>query len=230
MKTVYPLSALIAAVVLSGCNATMPKDVDGKTAGAALGAALGCAGGAVLAKVTGGNAAAGCVAGAVAGGLIGFEKARQEEIAEANRTREETQAVLAKLPPAKGGAKAQIGEVKTVDVTATDKAKAESRKYKAFESVTVDIPTNTRGTPEREEVMTKLRALAEKVADERGSARIEVAMTSADAKALKVDLSSATVQSPKGNPITFSRTADNTVPRGIERITVRAGAIKTLDV
>lgn len=230
MKNVYSVSVLISAALLSGCLAGLPKDVDGKTAGTAMGATLGCAGGALLAKVQGGSAAAGCALGAVAGGLIGFQKARQEEIAEANRTRDEAQALLAKLPPSNGGAKAQITEVKTVDVTATDKNNAESRKFKAFESVTVDIPTTSRGTSEREEVMAKLRTLAEKVADERQSARIEVAMTAADAKALKVDLTSTTVQSPKGNPIIFSRTADSTVPRGIERITVRAGAIKNLEV
>lgn len=230
MKNVYSISVLITSTLLTGCLANLPKEMDSKTAGTALGATVGCVGGAVLAKLQGGNAAAGCVIGSVAGGLIGFQKARQEEIAEATRTRDEAQALLAKLPPNTGGAKPQVSEVKTVDVAVTEKGKTESSNYKAFDSVTLDIPTASRGTPEREEVMAKLRKLAEKVADERHSARIEVTMTAADAKALKVDLTSTTVQSPKGNPIVFSRAADSTVPRGIERITVRAGAIKNLEV
>ncbi len=217
-------SAVALAITLTGC-ADMQKQtgMDGKTAGAAGGAAIGCIGGALLAKITGQNAAGGCVVGAVAGGLIGFAKARQDEISAASKAQQE--AIMALAPYSSGG-QVRAGELKTVEVTATDKTKNETKKYQAFDSVSVDIPISAKGTPEYDAAISKLKTLAEKVADERGSSKIDIAMTAADARANKVTLETASAKTAKGNTVTVSKAADNTVQRGIERVTVRAGKLE----
>ena len=78
--------------------------------------------------------------------------------------------------------------------------------------------------------MGKLKTLAERVADERGSAEIRVAVTPADARASKVNMAGGQVQTAKGNPITVSKVSDAGVPAGVERITVKAGRIRQTEV
>ena len=218
------VSVVTLAITLAGC-ADLQKQtgMDGKTAGAAGGAAIGCIGGALLAKISGQNAAGGCMVGAVAGGLIGFAKARQDEISAASKAQQEAIAALASLPAA---SQVKAGEVKTVEVTATDKTKNETKKYQAFDSVSVDIPISAKGTPEYDAAIGKLKTLAEKVADERGSSKIDIAMTAADARANKVTLETASVKTAKGNTITVAKAADNTLQKGMERVTVRAGKLE----
>lgn len=223
-------TAVALAIGLAGCantNTNTPGSMDNKTSGAVMGGALGCAGGALLAKLAGGNMAAGCAVGAVVGGLVGFERARQEEIADAERARQDAIAATASLPPQQ---RARGGVVKTVEVVAKDKANGSTQKVKTFDSVSVDIPISTKGTPEYTAAMGKLKTLAERVADERGSAEIVVAVTPADARANKVNMSGGKVTTAKGNPITVTKMTDTSVPKGMERITVKAGRLKTTEV
>ena len=218
------LSVVTLAITLTGCaDIQKQTGMDGKTAGAAGGAAIGCIGGALLAKITGQNAAGGCAAGAIVGGLVGFSKARQDEISAASKAQQEA---IAALAPLSVGSQVKAGEMKTVEVTATDKTKNETKKYQAFDSVSVDIPISAKGTPEYDAAISKLKTLAEKVADERGSSKIDIAMTAADAKANKVILETATAKTAKGNTVTVSKAADNTLQKGIERVTVRAGKLE----
>ena len=218
------LSVVTLAIALAGCaDIQKQTGMDGKTAGAAGGAAIGCIGGALLAKITGQNAAGGCAAGAIVGGLVGFSKARQDEISAASKAQQEA---IAALAPLSVGSQVKAGEMKTVEVTATDKTKNETKKYQAFDSVSVDIPISAKGTPEYDAAISKLKTLAEKVADERGSSKIDIAMTAADAKANKVILETATAKTAKGNTVTVSKAADNTLQKGIERVTVRAGKLE----
>lgn len=224
----FTLSAVAIALVFTGCADMQQKTgLDGKTVGAAGGAAIGCIGGALLAKISGQNAAGGCAVGAVTGGLIGFAKARQDEISAASKAQQEA---IAALAPLSVGRQVKAGEVKTVEVTATDKSKNETKKYQAFDSVSVDIPFSAKGTPEYDAALSKLKTLAEKVADERGSSKIDIAMTAADAKANKVMLETATAKTAKGNTVTVSKATDSTVQKGIERVTVRAGKLEQTDV
>lgn len=219
------LTAIALAIGLSGC-ATAPQQ-DDKTAGAMIGGALGCAGGALLAKLAGGNMAVGCAAGAVVGGLVGFERARQQEIADAEAVQREAVAAMATLPPQH---RARPGALKTVDVVAKDKGKGTTQTVKTFDSVTVDLPISAKGTPEYTAAMGKLKTLAERVADERGSSEILVAVTPADARARKVNMDGGKATTAKGNPITVTKLTDAKVPTGLERITVKAGRLKTTEV
>lgn len=222
------LSLIAIAITLSGCAQIQQKTgLDSKTVSSAGGAAIGCVGGILLAKLSGQNSLGGCLSGAVIGGLVGFEKSRQEEISAAESAKQEAMAALAPLSASKA---VKASEVKTVEVTATDQARNETKKFQAFDSVSLEIPLSAKGTPEYETAISKLKTLAEKVADERGSAQIDIAVTSADAKANKIALETASVQTKKGNTITVSKAADNSLRRGIERVTVRAGKIQQTDV
>lgn len=228
MKLKNVLIPISIAAILSGCaNMQQVTGADDKTASAVSGAAIGCVGGAVLARVLGKDAAAGCALGAVLGGLAGFEKARQEEIAAAEKARQEAEQIFASLP---ANQQPKVGAVKTTEVTATDKKTNETKKYQAFESVTLDIPVSTRGTPEYETAISKLKALATRVADERGSSEIELAYSQTDMKALKIKQEKASVTTEKGGVITVTKTGKADVPKGIERFTVRAGQIKKTEL
>lgn len=227
MKTaLYPI--IVVGLLASGCAEMQQRQgMDNKTASVAGGAAVGCIAGALLAKVTGGDAATGCAVGAAIGGLAGFEKARKEEIAAAEQAKQDIVTALATLPK---GQAAKTGEVQTVEISATDKKSREVKKYQAFDSVNVEIPLSAKGTPERDAAIGKLKTLAERVADERGSAEIIVAMTPADSKAQKVELATSTVKTKKGSDISVSKVADASVPKGVERITVRAGKLSNSEV
>lgn len=224
----FSLSAVALTVALSGCAEIQQQTgLDSKAIGTAGGAAMGCVGGALLARMTGQNGLGGCMAGAVVGGFIGFEKSRQDEITAAEKARQEAMAALAPLSLSKS---VKSGQVKTVEVTATDKARNETKKYQAFDSVSLEIPLAAKGTPEYDAAMGKLKTLAEKVADERGSAQIDIALTAADARANKIALETASVQTNKGNTVTVSKMADNSVQKGIERVTVKAGKLQRTEV
>lgn len=229
MKT-YRISvtALAAVVLLAGCAQIQQKTgMDDKTASTVGGAAIGCVGGALLAKLSGRNAAGGCLAGTLIGGLIGFEKARRAEIDTAEQTRREAAAALATLPPDQAQ-NVNVGEVKTVEVTATDKATRQVKKYAAFDSVTVDMPLSAKGTPEYDAALGKLKTLAERVADERGSSEIIISTNASDAKLHKVALESNAVKSTSGKgTITVSKRIDPTLPAGMQRMTVKAGSLNT---
>ena len=96
--------------------------------------------------------------------------------------------------------------------------------------MSLEIPLAAKGTPEYDAAMGKLKTLAEKVADERGSAQIDIALTAADARANKIALETASVQTNKGNTVTVSKMADNSVQKGIERVTVKAGKLQRTEV
>lgn len=222
------LSAISLTLALAGCAEIQQRTgLDNKAVGAAGGAAIGCVGGALLAKVTGQNAMSGCLVGAVAGGLVGFEKSRQEEISAATKAQQEAMAALAPLSASR---LVKAGEVKTVEVTALDKTKNETKKFQAFESVSLDIPLSAKGTPEYDAAISKLKTLAEKLADERGTSKIDIALTTADARANKVTFETASAKTSKGNTVTVSKVADNSIQKGIERVTVRAGKIQQTEV
>ena len=218
------LSAVAFAVALTGC-ADLQKQtgLDNKTVGAAGGAAIGCVGGALLAKITGQNAAAGCLVGAVAGGFVGFEKARQDELSAAAQAQQEA---IAALGPLSSGRQINAQPIKTVEVTATDKSTNETRKYQAFDSMSIDLPLNQKDTLGYDKAIASLRTYAEKLADDRGSSKVDRTMTSADARAQKYTLDSNVFKTAKGNPVTVSKTTDNTLQKGIERVTVRAGKLE----
>ena len=222
------LTAVALAVALTGCaNIQTQTGLDNKTVSAAGGAAIGCVGGALLAKITGQNAAAGCAMGAVAGGLIGFEKARQEEIAAAVQAQQDAIAALGPLP---SGVQIKVEPIKTVPVMVTDKTSKQTKAVDSFESFDLDIPLSMKGTPGYDKAISSLSAFAVKKADERGSSNVVRAMTAADARANKFVPETNVAKTPKGNPVTVTKVINNATQKGVERITVRVRKLEPTDV
>lgn len=89
--------------------------------------------------------------------------------------------------------------MKTKEVVVTDKNTRETKKYQAFESVSLDIPLSAKGTPEHGAAMDKLKTLAQRVADERSS-EIVVALTPVDARARKVAATSGLYKPARATP------------------------------
>ena len=219
------LTAVAFAVALSGCaDIQKQTGMDNKAFGAAGGAAIGCVGGALLAKISGQNAAAGCAVGAIAGGLIGFEKARQEEIAEAVRVQQEAIAAFGPMP---AGMQIKTEPIKTVAVMVTDRTTNQTKAVDSFDSVEMEIPLKLKGTAGYDSALTKLREFAVKKADERGASNIDRAMRVSDARANKFLPETNATRTPKGNVVTVSKTVDNATQSGVERITVRVRKLES---
>lgn len=221
------LSIICVAVgLMSGCE-SIPKNlesIDQKTVSTVAGAALGCAGGVLMAQVVGGNRLTACVVGAAAGGFVGFERARKQELEDAATSRQEIITAVAPIAKTKG---VMVGEVKTQDISMKTDDGKDTQKVKAFESLTIELPTATRNRPEHAAAVEKLRKLAEKMADERGSADIILAVRPEEAKARKMRLTPDVITTAKGKQITFIRKIDAGVPKGVERITVQAGLVSS---
>ncbi|WP_341675049.1 glycine zipper domain-containing protein [Niveibacterium sp. SC-1] len=184
--------------------------VDDKTQSAGIGAALGCAAGAVLAKVTDNDMATACAAGAVIGGIIGYQKARNAEIEQANQA---AQAVTA-VPGAKPA------PVQTEQVAVKDKSTGKTEQVAAFKSVSVDIPASQINTPEGKEALRKLNDYARKVAAERGeTVDVTYAANSPDSVKQKVALEKTRETVGKGT-VVRNLSYDTQIPKNIYRVSV----------
>lgn len=217
MKKTLMVSA-VTMLFLTGCVTTQGGSpfgqIDDKTATAGMGAAIGCVGGAVLAHLTGGKPLAGCAAGALIGGLVGFEKARQEEIEAAKRAQAEVVSSVA-------GAKA--APVVTEEVQVNDKNTGETKTVQALKEFSIDMPLSQKGSSEFNQAMNKVNKLAERYADERGIAEVTVAVNPKDAKAQKVTEQTINMKTSSGKgEIIFVKKTDIAVEKGYERITVKA--------
>lgn len=203
------IAICVLPIFISGC-----AGMDNKQQSAAIGAAIGCGVGAIFANMTGHNAAGGCAAGAMVGGVAGYEKARRDELAAAKLAQQDA---VSSLPGA------QARDVVTDNISVKNKTTGQVKQVEAFREASVDLPLSKKGTPEFNSAMDKLKALAEKVADERGKSEIIVTLAPSDAKAQKIssDTTEFKTASGKGS-VLFSRAADDNVRAGVERVTVRA--------
>ena len=212
------LSAIcILPIFVSGCGGTGGiKDggIDDKSKSAAIGAAIGCAAGAILAKAMGKDAGGGCAAGALVGGIAGYEKGRRDELAAAKLAQQDAVSSIQ-------GAKA--GEVVTDNISVKEKATGQVKQVQAFREANIDLPLSKKGTPEFNTAMDKLKAFAEKVADERGKSEIIVSLAPKDANTQKVKADTVEFKTASGKgTVLFSRAVDDNVKTGVERVTVRA--------
>ncbi|MDO9600219.1 MAG: glycine zipper domain-containing protein [Azoarcus sp.] len=208
MKTLIPLLPLCAALALNGC-----AGMDSKTESAGIGAAIGCAAGAVLATLTESDAGAGCAAGAVVGGVIGYIKARNAEVAEAQRAAEAVTVVKgATVRPV------QTEQVKVVDVKANT-----TETVSAFKSVSVDIPLSQVDTKEGREAMSKLEAYARKTAADRGET-VDMTIAAAPSANAKANASPVmlmeTMENAGTGQVRHTRVADPRIPGNVQRVTI----------
>lgn len=206
MRTQILATGLAGVVTLTAC-----AGMDAKTEGAAIGGGIGCAGGAILAALTKNDVGTGCAAGAVIGGLVGYMRARNAEVAEAQKATE----AAARVEGAK------VAPVETQPVQVTDKATKKTDTVQAFKSVSVDIPSRQLDTPEGKEAVRKLEEYARKTAVERGET---VDMTYATrpekvTSAAKVTLKQTVEHSGNGQ-VRRTYVADPRLQGSVQRITI----------
>lgn len=216
MKTLkfLTVSALLPAL-LSGC-----ANMDNKSQSAGLGALLGCAAGAALAKATDNDATQACLAGALIGGLVGYQKARNEEIAEAKAAAEAAAQI-------KG---ARATPVRTEQVKVTDKGSGKTETVQAFKSVSVDIPISQLDTPDGKAAMRKLDAYAVKTARDRGET-VYMTIAAAPGSAKKIGVANGKVVEKVGEGAIERRMAvDASIPGNVQRVTIEARNPKAVEV
>jgi hypothetical protein len=209
MKTRLLALALACSMAATGC-----ETMDAKTQGAVIGGAIGCAGGAVFAKLTKNDIGTACAAGAVVGGLVGYLRARNAEVQEAQQAAQEA---VHDVP----GAHATPVETQTVQVT--DRETHKTDHVQAFKSVSVDIPVSQIDTADGRAAVAKLDAYARKVAAER-SETVDMTVASASGKgasASPVALRQTSEVSGKGQ-VKRTYTADPRVPATVQRYTIEA--------
>lgn len=214
------IPSMLAGLILTGCASLQDGSGAGnKTVSTATGATIGCMGGMLVAKLLNRDLAAGCVAGGVVGGLIGFEKARQEELDEADKTAADVMATMSTIPEGKG---AVVEKIKTVEVDVNDPTTKTVKKVRTFSQASIDLPLAAKGTPEFDSAIEKIKAFAIKLADKRGSAEITLAVSPKSASKYAFVPSKDSTKTEVGSVITVIKKIDSTIPVGVQRVTVSA--------
>ena len=151
-----------------------------------------------------------------------FESVRKEEIALAERVRGELSNTF---QGGKNANKAIVEPLALTQTAVTDKTTGRSQNVTTFDSLTFVMPLSLRRTPVADQVNSQIRNFANKLADDRGASQILFNLKASDAKANGIKLGSASADSPKGNPVNVTHTADNSVPKGMQRVVIRANPI-----
>lgn len=122
--------------------------------------------------------------------------------------------------------RSSAGPIKLQDVPITDSQSGQTRKMRTLESVSVLMPLAAKGRPEYAQAMTTLKNLANRLADNRGSATIVVQQSAADVQAQRVNTATGTSKTAKGSPVKVDKVEDAQLPAGTERYTIQAGPIR----
>lgn len=200
----------ILCVALTPVLASSCATVDDKTQSAAVGATLGCAAGALLAKVTSNDMGTACAAGAVVGGIIGYQRARNNEIEEAHKAADATKSIEG----------AKTAPVQTDVVQVTDKETGKTEQVKAFKSVSVDIPLSQVDTADGREAMRKLNDYARKVATDRGDT-VDMTVAVAPDKAGKSKVAAQQTRETVGKgAVVRNVVIDPRTPSNVQRVTI----------
>lgn len=207
------VSLAACAALLGACTTT---DHQSQTAG--KGAVVGCVSGVAFAMIVRGNPIKACLAGTVVGGLVGYQKARLEELDQARKTADALAADSALAATAKV-------DVQQVQVVEAESGRAE--KVEAFKGLSMDVPVSQLDTPQGKDLMRKLGAYARKLAQDRGEpvsmdvakkAPSEVEATMPN-KRLVLEESAEEV----GKGVLIRRVVlDTEVPQAVQRVTIEA--------
>lgn len=122
--------------------------------------------------------------------------------------------------------RSSAGPIKLQDVPITDSQSGQTRKMRTLESVSVLMPLSAKGRPEYAQSMTTLKNLANRLADNRGSATIVVQQSAADVLAQRVNTATGVSKTAKGSPVKVDKVEDIQLPAGTERYTIQAGPIR----
>lgn len=118
------------------------------------------------------------------------------------------------------------GPIKLQDVSIADSQSGQTRKMRTLESISVLMPLAAKGRPEYTQAMATLKNLANRLADNRGSAAIVVHQSAADVQAQRVNTATGVSKTAKGSPVKVDKVEDAQLPAGTERYTIQAGSLR----
>lgn len=122
--------------------------------------------------------------------------------------------------------RAQNTSVLTTRVPVTDGQSSHVADMTMLDTVTIELPTAGKKKRGYVNAMNAVKALATRIADTRGGATILVEQASADVRGKKVNTSEGESQTKDGNSLTVQKAVTSDLPRGIERYTIKAGALQ----
>lgn len=155
-----------------------------------------------------------------------FEQLQTVFEQEIQTAREAQARAVAATQPLGPKQRAVAGEVAVIHVDITDSRSQQKRNMRTLDAMTLDMPLGGKGKDGYTQAMDEIKDLANTLADNRGSASILVQQNPADVKAKRVNTASGNTKSPAGQPIAVEKQTTANVPAGVERYTVKAGAIR----
>lgn len=184
----------------------------------------------MLSRAMGGNAQCGDGnAPATTSGQAGerFAKLQQVLDSETQMARQAQAAAVEATRALPANQRATSGPVQMLQVAIEDSQQpGTARTVQTLDSITVDLPLAGKGKAPYTQAMDTLKELANTLADNRGAATISVVQSQADVQAKRVNTASGVTQTAKGNPVSVQKSTSSTLPAGVERYTIRAGAIR----
>ena len=115
--------------------------------------------------------------------------------------------------------------VKTASAPIQDSKSSRIYEFRVLDTASIDMPLAGKGRPAYVQAMDEIKALANQLADSRGSALIIVDQSSADIRAKRVNTKVGVTQTVGGNPVTVEKVSTGAVARGIERYTIKPGEV-----
>lgn len=214
-----------AALVLAGCAAVESSTT---SLGCMLGRLTqnppaGCGAPATATATAPGTGASGAAAAQAGERFTKLQSVLDQEIELARSVQTDVVSSMQHLPIK---LRSSAGPVKLLDTPITDSQSGQTRSMRTLESMTVQMPLAAKGRPEYTQAMDQLKALANQLADNRGTASIIVDQSEADIKARRVNTATGTTQSPRGNSVAVRKNASRDLAAGVERYTIQAGEIR----
>ena len=156
--------------------------------------------------------------------FAGFEQSRKSEADLAEQTRQDLIAMLSKL---KNQHQTVIEPVNYIGIAVTDGKSQQSRQFRVVDSLEASLPLTLRKQAAYDQTVAGARELAEKLADERGTAEIRFSYNPADVRAQKISLAGGVSRTPKNNSVSITNTADAKIQRGVVHLIVIGGPVST---
>jgi len=207
----WKLSVVLAAVVLAGCAA--PPAAPQREAQAAA-EPVDCSV----------SPQPGCRQPPPPSRLDVFAAKAAEQINAAEALRQRAVEAMAALPPAQRINKSETRTRMQEFVLRT----GERQSIKVLDAVAIELPFAAKSQYEHKQAMIAIKDIATALADERGAATIRVMVAPVDLRAKRVNLKSGTADTEAGHPVAVRKSADKSVPAGIERFLIQGNPLPGL--
>ena len=127
--------------------------------------------------------------------------------------------------PLPASLRARNPQIKTTSAPLADSRSGRVYEFKVLDSASLEMPLAGKGKRGYVEAMDEIKDLANQLADARGAVTISVDQATADVKARRVNTKSGSTQTQAGNTVTVEKVSSGSVPRGVERYTIKPSEV-----